>query len=226
MRRHVFSSQLDTSTRFVVVGLGSIGKRHLANLRSLMPDAQITVWRQHGQETSLADLPDERVNVVYSLADALAAKPHAALICNPAPFHVATAKPLVDGGAHIFMEKPLSDDMAGVDQLLDAYAERGRVFFVAYPLRFDPALQAMRAAINAGEIGKPLSLSAEVGQYLPDWRPQQDYRKGVSARKDLGGGALLELSHELDYVRWLMGDVASVSSRLTKQSNLEIDVED
>jgi predicted dehydrogenase len=84
----------------------------------------------------------------------------------------------------------------------------------------------MRAAINAGEIGKPLSLSAEVGQYLPDWRPQQDYRKGVSARKDLGGGALLELSHELDYVRWLMGDVASVSSRLTKQSNLEIDVED
>jgi predicted dehydrogenase len=171
-------------------------------------------------------LPDERVKVVYSLADALATKPEAALICNPAPFHISTATPLADAGAHIFMEKPVSDSMAGLEHLLETCAHNDLVFFLAYPLRFDLALQAMRDAIAAGEIGRPLLLSAEVGQHLPDWRPQQDYRNGVSARKNLGGGALLELSHELDYVRWLMGDVLSVSARLTKQSNLEIDVED
>jgi len=195
-------------------------------LRQLVPDAEITLWRQHARETLASELPDDRVNVVYSSEDALAADPQIALICNPAPFHVATAQLFADAGAHIFMEKPLSDSLVGVDRLLETCAGDGPLLLMAYPLRFDHALTAMRDAITSGDIGEPVSISASVSQYLPDWRPEIDYRDSVSARKDLGGGVLLELSHELDYVQWIMGRVSSVSARVAKLSELEIDVED
>jgi predicted dehydrogenase len=212
--------------RIVVCGFGSIGRRHTANLRKLLPNAQITVFRQHNRETSASDLPKAQVNIVYSLEDALAAKPEAVLICNPAPFHVSTAQNFAEAGAHIFMEKPVSDSLEGLDHLIETCTQRKLVFFVAYPLRFDSALSEMRDAILSGEIGRPLLINATVGQYLPDWRPDQDYRQGVSAQKALGGGALLELSHELDYVQWIMGDVTSVAAKLSRDSDLEIDVED
>lgn len=81
--------------------------------------------------------------------------------------------------------------------------------------------------MSPGAIGRLLSIRAEVGQYLPDWRPGTDYRRCVSAQQSLGGGAVLELSHELDYVRWLVGaEVAAVSAQTARLSDLEIDVED
>jgi predicted dehydrogenase len=96
---------------------------------------------------------------------------------------------------------------------------------VGYNLRFNLPLQLLRQALLEGRIGRPLAVRAEVGQYLPEWRPG-DYRRGVSARKDLGGGVTLELSHELDYMRWLLGEVTAVSAQIGRLSDLEIDVED
>ena len=84
----------------------------------------------------------------------------------------------------------------------------------------------MREALTDRRIGRVITIRAEAGQYLPDWRPSCDYRQSVSASRDLGGGALLELSHELDYVQWLLGDVQSVSAHVDRLSDLEIDVED
>jgi predicted dehydrogenase len=210
----------------VICGFGSIGRRHAANVLRLMPDARITVLRQRGTQTLASELPDRGVNVVYSLDEALAVNPEVALICNPAPFHVPTAQAFVDAGAHIFMEKPVSDSLDGIDHLLESSMDINVVFFVAYPLRYDTGLMAMREAVKNGDIGQPVSISAVVGQYLPDWRPEQDYRDSVTAQKSLGGGVLLELSHELDYVQWIMGDVTSVTAKLDKVSDLEIDVED
>jgi predicted dehydrogenase len=69
-------------------------------------------------------------------------------------------------------------------------------------------------------------VNCEAGKYLPDWRPEKDYRLGVSAKKELGGGVLLELSHEIDYLKWIFGDVEWTMATLSKQSTLEIDVED
>jgi len=97
---------------------------------------------------------------------------------------------------------------------------------VGYNFRFYPPLQALRDALLDGRIGRLLSLRAEVGQYLPDWRPSRDYRESTTARRDLGGGALLELSHEFDYIRWLAGEVTQVSAQVAKLSDLDIDVED
>lgn len=100
------------------------------------------------------------------------------------------------------------------------------VLLTGYNLRFLPSLQTFRELLHANTIGTPISVRCEIGQYLPNWRPNLDYRHSVSAQRALGGGALLELSHELDYLRWIFGEVEWVSASLSRQSTLEIDVED
>lgn len=212
--------------RVLVVGLGSIGRRHLANLRTLLPPSEIVVWHQHSKPADHAAPPPEANRVVYALEDALAFKPEIAIVASPAALHVQTALSLAQAGVHLLIEKPLSDSLDGVDALLELCRSKKLALLVAYNLRFSESLRAVKQALLDGRIGRIMSLRAEVGQYLPDWRPNVDYRKGVSAQKKLGGGVLLELSHELDYVHWLAGEVESVAAQAGKLSDLELDVED
>ena len=212
--------------RALIVGLGSIGQRHLANLRQIEPDAWITIWHQHTQQEATPDVPLGADAVVYSLDEALAESPQIAIIASPAPLHVDAALALGDRGIHLFVEKPLSHSLEGIDALIDLCHARSVALMVGYHLRFCRSLQIARDALREGRIGRVVSLRAEVGQYLPEWRPESDYRHGVSARQDLGGGVLLELSHELDYVRWLAGDVRSVQAQVGHLSDLDVDVED
>jgi len=214
------------SMRILIAGLGSIGRRHLQNLKIVEPTAYITVWHLHatpGSEEQTRSLADA---VVYRLEDALESRPYAAFITGPASHHIETALPMAEAGVHLFIEKPLSHTMERVDELLRSSRERSLTLMVGYNLRFCRPLQVVREALAEGRIGRPLVLRAEAGQYLPDWRPGRDYRKSVSAKSVLGGGAVLELSHELDYARWLMGDVQAVAAQAAKVSDLEIDVED
>lgn len=152
--------------------------------------------------------------------------PHIAVIANPAPFHVASAQRLADSGTHLLVEKPIAACVDGVARLLDSVWERGTILLTGYNLRFLPSLQKFRDLLVAKEIGKVWSVRCEIGQYLPSWRPDTDYRQNVSARRELGGGALLELSHEIDYLRWIFGEVDHVNATISQQSTLEIDVED
>jgi predicted dehydrogenase len=208
--------------RVLIVGHGSIGQRHLRIARGLLPEADIRVFRHQKCEL----VPDYASGCINSLEEALAFAPQAAVIASPSTFHMQTAQPLADAGVHLLVEKPLAASSIDVALLLTSCAARGNVLMTAYNLRFMPSLQAYRAKIQSGVIGKVLSVRCEIGQYLPSWRPGSDYRQGVSASRALGGGALLELSHEIDYLRWIFGEVAWVKATLSKQSNLEIDVED
>lgn len=209
--------------RYLIVGMGSIGRRHLECLRTLKPDAEITVWRQHHRDEAV---PEGASRVVFSLNDALNTRPHCAIVANPASMHIDTGLALAEAGVHLLIEKPLSVNTDRVDQLIQHCKNRQLVLMVAYVLRFDASLSIFKETIQSGKIGRVVSFRAEVGQYLPDWRPGSDYRTGVSARKELGGGALLELSHELDYIRWIFGDVLTVSALMANSGILEIDVED
>lgn len=209
--------------RILLVGLGSIGRRHLGNIRALEPDAHIVVLR-HARGTE--GTPAGADAVVYRLEDALASRPDVAFVCGPTSTHVETGVALARAGAHVFIEKPLAADAAGAAALVDAARDAQRALVVGYNLRFLASLRALRRALLDGEIGRPMSVRAEVGQYLPDWRPGTDYRASNSARALLGGGVELELSHEIDYVRWLLGDASSVDAVLARTSDLEIDVDD
>lgn len=208
--------------RALIVGQGSIGKRHLRLARALMPDADIRVLRHRDNEA----VPEFANGGFSGLDDAIGFAPQIAVIANPTTFHVDVALPLARAGAHLLVEKPLSATLSGVSRLLDTCRERGTVLMIGYNLRFFPSLQRFRDLLNQNVIGRVLSVRCEIGQYLPSWRPDTDYRQGVSARSELGGGALLELSHEIDYLRWIFGEVDWVKATLSRQSTLEIDVED
>lgn len=208
--------------KILVVGLGSIGKRHLRLARGLYPDADIRVLRHAGP----AATPEFADACLADIVDALNFQPDVAVIANPAPFHVASALPLAEAGIHLLIEKPIAADLVGLRQLLETIVRRRIVAMVGYNLRQLPSLQAFREQISNGVLGRLWSVRAEIGQYLPSWRPGDDYRSGVSAQRALGGGALLELSHEIDYLRWIFGEPTWVQAALSRQSDLDIDVED
>jgi len=208
--------------RVLIVGHGSIGQRHLRIVRENLPDATIMVFRH--QPTT--HIPDKANLVTSSMDDVFSFAPEAAIIANPAPFHLEIAKALVEVGCHLLIEKPISDKSDRVEDLLETVRAAGVICQVGYNLRYLPSLSRFRNLTNEGLIGRPLSVRCEIGQYLPNWRPGTDYRAGVSARSDLGGGALLELSHEIDYLRWIFGDVVWVRSWIGNVGNLDIDVED
>lgn len=160
------------------------------------------------------------------MEEAILFAPQIAIIANPSTFHVHVAQELAHAGAHLLVEKPLSSSLEGVDNLIKTCKERESVLMIGYNLRFSPSLKRFRELLGEGIIGEFLSVRCEVGQYLPSWRPESDYRQGVTAKRELGGGALLELSHEIDYLRWIFGEVEWVRATLSQQSKLEIDVED
>lgn len=207
-------------SRGLVVGLGSIGRRHLGNLGVLLPGAELAVLRRPGSP------PCDGARVVHSLEEALAFRPGFAVLANPSPLHLEPALALARAGVHLLVEKPIADSAEGVGGLVALARARGLVLMTGYNLRFTPGLRAMKAALDGGRIGRPLGFRAEVGQYLPDWRPGTDPLRGVTARPELGGGAVLELSHEFDAVRMLLGEVEQVCAWTATLGDLGLEVED
>ena len=208
--------------RILIVGFGSIGKRHLRLARGLMPNANIRVLRYQNNN----EVPEYSNGSFANLDDAVAFKPQIAVIAGPASFHVSTSQALAENGVHLLVEKPLSSSPSGVSRLLETCRDKNLVLLTGYNLRFLPSLQRYRDLLDERIIGNIFSVRCEIGQYLPTWRPDTDYRMSVSARSEMGGGVLLELSHELDYLRWIFGEVEWIKATLRQQSELEIDVED
>jgi len=209
--------------RILIVGLGSIGKRHARVVKQLHPDWEVIALRRQ----AVGDTAEPAIDhCVTSLDEALRLAPRIAVIANPASHHVATALPLAEAGVHLLVEKPLSSMAGDVPALIDACRRTGVILMTAYNMRFLPSLQRFRQLVQERRVGHVLSVRAEVGQYLPSWRPGTDYRSNVSAQAALGGGALLELSHEIDFLRWVFGEIDWVNAALLRQSALEIDVED
>lgn len=208
--------------RVLIVALGSIGKRHLRLARELLPAADIRVLRHQVDNA----VPNGASGCLPTIEAAIAFAPQIAVISSPATHHIKTAQALAKAGVHLLIEKPLSASLDGVAQLLETCHRQGTALLTGYNLRFLPSLQRFRDLLGEQAVGRVLSVRCEVGQYLPAWRPDSDYRLSVSARRELGGGALLELSHELDYLRWIFGDVDWVRATLSRQSSLSLDVED
>src|SRR3989338_2539001 len=211
--------------KILIVGLGSIGRRHLKNIKKLQPRSEVAVLRRFSKDGLPEDLKNLVGYVFMKPADALKWKPDVVFVTNPAPFHVSAAMRFAKRGSHLFIEKPLSISLKDIGPLLNLCHKRELVVMVGYCLRFLKPLQVIKDAIEKNRIGRVLCVRASVGRHLPDWRPG-DYRKHVSARKELGGGVVFELSHELDYLRWLIGEIRDVSVTLGTVSDLDINTED
>jgi predicted dehydrogenase len=209
--------------KFLIAGMGSIGRRHMRNLLAL-GQRDIILYRTHRStlpEDDLQDYPTET-----NLDVALSHGPDAVIVSNPTSLHLEVAIPAAEAGCHLLLEKPVSHSMERIDELNKAVEVGGGKVLVGYQYRFHPGLQKVNDLLKAGEIGRPLSVRAHWGEYLPGWHPWEDYQKGYSARNDLGGGVILTLSHPLDYLRWLLGDVLEVWSFTGILGDLDLDVEE
>ena len=209
--------------RVLVIGVGAIGTRHIRNLLSLGTKVSAYCYRTFRAQ----DLSREfNIHVYNCLEQALDSDQDAVLICNRTDQHITVALAAAARGLHLFIEKPLSHSMEGVERLFMLVRERQLVVEVGCMMRFHPNLLWIRNAIREGFIGQVYFARAVVGQYLPDWRPDQDYRLSYSARHDQGGGVVLDLVHELDYLTWWFGEVEDVAALLRHLSDLEISSED
>ena len=210
--------------RIALVGLGSIGRRHLRLLKALRPEIEVILVRSgHGRSWPEETLSTESVS---SIDEAIAKDIDAAIISSPAPYHIRQAIQFLKAGISLLIEKPLSHNMDYIQELKDLSEQMRVPILVGYVLRHSMDLRHFHEVITKQPVGQADGVSIECGSYLPEWRPDQDYRMSASARRVLGGGVLLELSHELDYANWLFGPFQSIKATLLNSGTLDIEVED
>jgi predicted dehydrogenase len=209
--------------KFLIAGLGSIGRRHLRNLLAL-GETDILLYRTHK-----STLPDDELRgfpVETDLQAALSHKPDAVIVANPTALHLDVAIPAAWAGCSLLLEKPVSQSLERLDELEKGLKECGGKVLVGYQFRFHPGIKQAIQLINSGALGRVLSVRAHWGEYLPGWHPWENASQSYSARADLGGGVILTLSHPLDYLRWMLGEVSQLWAFAGQLSGLHIDVED
>lgn len=229
MGHHEVNSELQSSSipvqRILICGLGSIGRRHARILHQSFPGIELSVLRSgHGPECSELSL---MIHQFKDLDAAISWKPDAAVISTPAPFHQQQALSLVRHKIPVLIEKPLgvgSEPKEGWDEL-QKHSQTVPVV-VGYVLRHDPCAEFVKDKLDNRRLGKVLEADFYCGSWLPDWRPGSDYRSCVSSQRLMGGGALLELSHEIDLAIWLLNDFEITSASLVQSGLLDVDVED
>jgi predicted dehydrogenase len=223
--------------RILIAGLGAIGQRHARNLRALYgEDLELLAFRRrrlpHVVTESLER--DESRNVEAELGvtafedldAALAAGPDGVFVCTPSSQHLEIAQRAADAGCHLFIEKPVSHTLAGVDRLRDTVASKGLVAIVGCQWRYHPCVRWLRDLLRAGTLGPLVRAEIDYGEYFPDWHPYEDYRSSYAAQAELGGGVVLTQIHDYDLAWWLFGPPGAVTASGGHLSALEIDVED
>ena len=208
--------------KILLIGSGNIGLRHLSIVQQLLPKAIIKVMHHKNIHNKF----NKNYESIKNLGDALKFSPNLIIISNPTSRHVETALKFTDINSKIFIEKPLSNNLTNIDKLVRIWRKEKLFISIGYNLRYLPSLIYFKKIIEKNSMGKLYHFYSSVGYFLPDWRKNKDYRTTVSASKRLGGGVLLELSHEIDYIRWIFGEINSIYSKIRKQSNLKINVED
>jgi predicted dehydrogenase len=223
--------------KVLIIGLGGIGQRHVRNLRTLMGSkVEIIAYRvrklpdvvTEQLEIEPESNVEEKYNVqVYRDIDqAIAQKPDAVLICNPSSLHIKTALLAARSGCHLFIEKPLSHNFDGIEELISLVESQNLTTLVGYQMRFHPCLKHLQMMLQQQAIGQILAVRIEFGEYLPGWHKYEDYRQMYASQHQLGGGVILSQIHELDYIYWLFGMPKRIFTLGGHLSSLEIDVED
>jgi len=192
--------------RVLLVGCGSIGKRHARVLRQLGVKTLFACDPVPAQVEAAAEYA-RFDGVASSLEAGLALKPDVVFLCTPPAMHVAQATRAIESGCHVFSEKPLSADLRGISELEGLIASTGRKFMVGLCFRYHRGLLRARQMLNEGRIGRVVSIRALMGEHLPEIRP--DYRDLYLAKCN---GAF-ELMHDIDLAIWYAGqEVRSVRS--------------
>ncbi len=204
--------------KIIFFGLGSIGTRHARILNTYFTH-DLFAFRssQKGQGNDLG-MPE-----VSSWPQVKKLKPDIAFITNPTSLHVETAIECANLGMHLFVEKPLSHRMDQVEELMQLCQEKNLTCYTAYGMRFHPVIKGLKERLKGKQ---PRHVRAVVSSDLSQWRPGTDHKKKYSANAALGGGVLLDLSHEFNYIEHLFGIIEGMKGWYGRVGDVTVDTED
>lgn len=210
--------------RYLVIGSGSIARRHIANLKLLFEGCEIGCLSASGRTLSLEEAG--ATVLLASLSEAIKWAPRFGIVASPSTLHVVQAAALLNHEIPVLIEKPLAHNLASFLEYSDTLSRHSSRIEIGYNLRYLSSAQYFKNLIQNQAIGQIYNIQIDVGQYLPNWRPETNYKKNVSAQRKLGGGVLLELSHEFDYLTWIFGKFDCAYCLTSNTKTLDIDVED
>ena len=224
--------------KILMIGLGSIGQRHVRNIKEIFGDeAELIAYRNVGNKRLITEklgvLEDKNVEDEYGIVsftdldEALAQKPDVAFITNVTAKHMECAIKAAKAGCNLMIEKPLSVDMSGTDKLREIIADKGLTVSVGFQNRYHPCIKVLKETVESGILGRIRYVSNEFSERLTTIHRYEDYRQTYMARRDLGGGPVLNLLiHDFDILQWIFGLPQSVSGKMMYGGDLEIDVEE
>lgn len=219
------------------IGLGSIGQRHLRNLKKIVPNVSIIAYRKNKSVPVLSEnnkvLAKKQHRTYYNIVEVdtlkkgLQHKPDVIFITNPSSLHLKTLKSVIKENVYIFVEKPIAHNLFELKKFMNKSKKNNlNKIYVGYQYRFNPSINYLKNLISKKLLGNIISIRCINGEYLPSWHPYEDYRDSYAANKNLGGGALLTQIHDFDYIYWLFGMPEFITCFGGKVSNLNINVED
>jgi predicted dehydrogenase len=208
----------------LVVGGGSIGKRHLRNLKAVGLEELALAEPDAARRSAIA--AELAVRNFESLDVGLDWSPDFVVIATPTHLHLEQATSAARRGIPLFVEKPLCHTATGLSELTGLVERKRLTSMVGCNLRFHPGPAQVKQLLRENRIGRVLFARVHTGSYLPEWRPNSDYRDNYAAREETGGGCILDCIHEIDLTRWYLGDVQEVFCMADHISSLEIQTED
>ncbi len=208
--------------KILFFGLGSIGQRH-ARLLQQHFDYDLYAFRSDPK----AEPNQLGIKEIFALEEIDSISPDVAFITNPTDKHLKYASFCAKKGIHLFIEKPLSHSMEKISDFSRIVKEQGITVYVAYCLRFHPVIRWLKEHLQEDlEKNRPLHVKVNASSYLPDWRPGIDHLQHYSAYKGRGGGVIMELSHEFDYLHFLLGKIEDTKVNAMKLSDVTVDAND
>jgi predicted dehydrogenase len=202
--------------KVLIVGLGSIGKKHLKEILSLYPKCEIFALR------SKSDTPKfPGVKNIFSFEEIRSLLFDFAVISNPTSEHKKTIQELINFKCPLFIEKPISSSL-DIEAIVNSINDKEIQTYVACNLRFLDSVKFIKDQISHHKNKRLNEVNVYCGSYLPDWRHNVDFRKTYSANVELGGGVHIDLIHELDYLYWLFGAPNDVKRNFRSKSSLSI----
>tara|TARA_B100000029_G_scaffold19139_1_gene19163 strand:+ start:6962 stop:7960 length:999 start_codon:yes stop_codon:yes gene_type:complete len=212
-----------TELSALVVGLGSIGTRHYQNLKSLGL-TKLGVLRTVNKSIPPVDLNGTRIYQNYQ--SALKDRYDAVFICNPTSLHMNYALQAIKQMSNVFIEKPLSNSMESISEMLRLIDKHNLKVGLGYQMRFHPNLLDIKKWVSCQRIGDIIHINVNSGEYLPLWHPWEDHTNSYASRKELGGGVGLTQIHDIDYLTWIFGKLELIYAYGGNSNRLGTNVED
>jgi len=209
--------------KVIVFGSGSIGQRHIRNLRKLGHSEIVSFRTRLGHFKEIPE--DLGVREFHDWSEVLDFKPDVAMITNPTSLHIDTAIRIAQHVKGIFIEKPISHSQERVGEFIELVKSENIVSFIGYNLQFHPIIKIIREEIQKGYLGEPLVFQCQTGQWLPDWHPYEDFQKAYYAKKELGGGVTLTMIHEINLAQKLFGQGEKTVAFFPNSEKLLLDVD-